>query len=143
MDTKQAEEFVQHLRRLYSGVKFPVNVWGVEGDCTMKVSQYAADSRVIALELFSQDDTGFWEPFCRLTVFLADPDTDKALAPLDGCVWFKTWSENEWVEAWADSQPEWFERTGRLAPAGYAFGVEYRLKDGKGGDAWPPPSPGQ
>lgn len=140
MDTKQAEEFVQHLRRLYSGVKFPVNAWGVSGECVMRVTSYAADQSIIALELFGQED---WEPFCRLTVFLTDSESDETLAPMDGCVWFKTWSENEWVEAWADSQSEWFERTGRLAPAGYAFGVEYRLKDGKGGDAWPPPSPGQ
>lgn len=141
MDTKQAEVFAQHLRRLYSGVKFPVNAWGVEGDCSMRVSQYAGGGGIV-LELWYAGEEGA-EPFARLTVNLRDPDSDEPLAPLDGCVWFKIWSENEWVEAWADSQPEWFERTGRLAPAGYAFGVEYRLKDGKGGDAWPPPPPGQ
>lgn len=139
MDAEQAEEFVHHLRHLYRGKHFLVNAWGVSGDCKIQVTTYAADRSNIALELFCQDEVGYWEPFCRLTVFLADPDSNKALAPLDGCVWFKTWSENAWAEDWADSQPEWFERTGRFAPAGYAFAVEYRLKDGESGDAWPPP----
>jgi len=139
MNEQQAGEFVQWLRRLYFGELFPVCAWGIEGECKLVVAQYAADQSVLALELVCWDEGDGWEPFCRLTVFLADPDTEATLAPLDGCVWIKTWSENEWVEEWLTSLPQWFERTGRLAPAGYAFAAEWRLKDGEGQDAWPPP----
>jgi len=95
-------------------------------DCIIVPERYEAEPQ-LALQVYhwaegEPGEAGYLEPFGRLTVCLPE-------APNPGCIWVKSWSENEeWTQRLLADYPDVFEATGRWVPAGYATAEEWRIK---------------
>lgn len=107
--------------------RFTIHAFGkVYRDCVIVPERYKAEPQ-FALQVYcwtegEDGEAGYLEPFGRLTVCL--PQT-----PNPGCVWVKSWSENEeWTQQLLADYPDVFEATGREIPAGYAVAQEWRVK---------------
>lgn len=73
----------------------------------------------LAMLLFTQEG----EPLSTVSVYLEDS------TPSKGCIWVKTWSENEGLLEQLESA-KLLKRTGRYARAGFAQAAEAQLLDG-------------
>lgn len=121
------DKFKAAVTDFLSAKRFTLHAFGdVYRDCFIVPEWYEAEPQ-LALQVYhwaegEPGEAGYPEPFGRLTICLPEQ-------PNPGCVWVKSWSENEeWTQRLLADYPDVFEATGRWVPAGYATAEEWRIK---------------